>query len=119
MFKKNLQINIFLLFFANLLFAEIVKEIVVEGNKRLSKESIIVFGNIVINNDYNQNELNLLLKDLYLTNFFKDIKLSVNNNILTINVLENPIIEDLEINGIKNKKLKETLKDIIQLKSRK
>ena len=119
MFKKILQINIFFLFFANLLFAEIVKEIVVEGNKRLSKESIIVFGNIVINNDYNQNELNLLLKDLYLTNFFKDIKLSVNNNVLTINVLENPIIEDLEINGIKNKKLKETLEDIIQLKSRK
>ena len=119
MFKKILQINIFLLFFANLLFAEIIKEIVVEGNKRLSNESIIVFGNIVINNDYNQNELNLLLKDLYLTNFFKDIKLSVNNNILTINVLENPIIEDLEINGIKNKKLKESLKDIIELKSRK
>ena len=119
MFKKILQINIFFLFFANLLFAEIVKEIVVEGNKRLSKESIIVFGNIVINNDYNQNQLNLLLKNLYLTNFFKDIKLSVNNNVLTINVLENPIIEDLEINGIKNKKLKETLEDIIQLKSRK
>ena len=37
MFKKILQINIFLLFFANLLFAEIVKEIV-EVDKVVYKE---------------------------------------------------------------------------------
>ena len=119
MFKKFLHINVFLILLANITFAETIKSISIDGNKRISKESIIVFGNIIVNNDYNQNELNLLLKDLYITNFFKDIKLTLKNNVLTIKVVENPIIEDLKINGVKNKKLEEALLDIIELKSRK
>jgi outer membrane protein insertion porin family len=119
MFKKFLHINVFLILLANISFAETIKSISIDGNKRISKESIIVFGNIIVNNDYNQNELNLLLKDLYITNFFKDIKLTLKNNVLTIKVVENPIIEDLKINGVKNKKLEEALLDIIELKSRK
>ena len=107
MFKKFLHINVFLILLANISFAETIKSISIDGNKRISKESIIVFGNIIVNNDYNQNELNLLLKDLYITNFFKDIKLTLKNNVLTIKVVENPIIEDLKINGVKNKKLEE------------
>ena len=119
MFKKILSINIFLIFLASFTFAEIVKNIAVNGNKRLSKESVIVFGNIVINEDYNDKKLNTVLRDLYNTDFFKDVKLSISNNTLTINVIENPIIEDLEINGIKSKQLTEKLYDLIQLKSRK
>ncbi len=119
MIKKILSINIFLIFLASFTFAEIVKNIDVTGNKRLSKESIIVFGNIVINEDYNDKKLNTVLRDLYNTDFFKDVKLSISNNTLTINVIENPIIEDLEINGIKSKQLTKKLYDLIQLKSRK
>jgi outer membrane protein insertion porin family len=119
MFKKFFFINFFLILLASISYAEIVKDIALSGNKRLSKESIIVFGNIKINNDYNQKELNNIFKDLYSTNFFKDINLEIKNNILIIKVVENPIIEELEINGIKNKKLTELLNDKIELKSRK
>ena len=119
MFKKFLSINIFLLFLASFSYAEIVNSLVINGNQRLSKESIIVFGNIELNKNYNQKKLNFIFKDLYSTNFFKDIKLSIKNNILIISVVENPIIEELEINGIKSKKLTEALTDIIELKSRK
>ena len=80
---------------------------------------IIVFGNIELNKDYNQKQLNFIFKDLYSTNFFKDIKLTINGSVLNINVVENPIIEELEINGINNKKLVKTLNDIVELKSRK
>jgi outer membrane protein insertion porin family len=119
MFKKILSINIFLIFLSSFTYAEIIKDIVIKGNKRLSKESILVFGNIDINEDYNDKKLNTLLKDLYSTDFFKNVKLSIINNTLTISVIENPIIEDLEINGIESKQLTEKLYDLIQLKSRK
>jgi len=119
MFKKIFIINILFIFLACFSYAEIVKDIVVTGNKRLSKESIMVFGNLKINKDYNQKQLNIIFKDLYSTNFFKDIQLTIKNSILTINVKENPIIEELEINGVDNDKLTKTLTDIIELKSRK
>ena len=94
MFKKFLLISIFLSFSVNFSQAEKINNIVVDGNKRLSKESIIVFGNIIVNNDYNDQSLNIILKDLYSTNFFEDINLSIKNNVLYINVVENPIIEE-------------------------
>jgi outer membrane protein insertion porin family len=119
MFRKIFKINLCLLFLTTISFAEIVKNIEVVGNKRISKESILVFGNILINEDYNDDSLNLLLKNLYGTNFFKQVKLNINNNILYIDVVENPIIEDLEIRGVKNKKMVEALLDSMKLKSRK
>ena len=39
--------------------------------------------------------------------FLKNVSINLNNNILIINVEENPIIENIKIlNGIKSKKLK-------------
>ena len=119
MFCKIFKINLCLLFLATICFAEIFKNIKVDGNKRISKESIIVFGNILINEDYNDDSLNLLLKNLYETNFFKQVKLNINKNTLYIDIIENPIIEDLEIKGVKNKKMIENLLDAMKLKSRK
>ena len=119
MFKKIISINIFVIFLAFFSYAEIIKDITVSGNKRLSKESIIVFGNIETNKDYNQKKLNIIFKNLYSTDFFKDISLEIKNSVLYIDVVENPIIEELEINGIKNEKLTKVLTDKIELKSRK
>ena len=42
-------------------------------------------------------KLNNILKDLYETDFFKDISVNLNNQILSINVQENPIIENIFI----------------------
>ena len=52
--------------------AEIINSVntIGNGNKRISKESIIVFGKIDLNKDYNQVDLNLILKNLYETQFF-------------------------------------------------
>tara|TARA_B110001450_G_C17662042_1_gene497697 strand:+ start:761 stop:3016 length:2256 start_codon:yes stop_codon:yes gene_type:complete len=107
------------LFSFNLVFAEVFKDIKVNGNKRISINSIIVLGNIEINKDYNERKLNTLLKDLYKTDFFKNVDLKITNNILNISVVENPIIENLIITGIKNKKLLDYLENSIKLKNRK
>ena len=60
---------IFLLVFNNS-FADILKKIEVKGNKRISDETIKVYGEIKINKDYKDDDINKILKRLYETNFF-------------------------------------------------
>ena len=107
-----LSLNIFV-------FADTITKIEVKGNQRLSSESIIIFSGLSINQNYNSNDLNNALKELDKTDFFKKINFTFTNDILLIQVEENPIIEDLEIRGIKSKKFKKILYDIMDLKSRK
>ena len=109
---------IFLILFSSNLSAEIVKNIKVNGNKRISQETIIVLGQINTNEDYDDNKLNVVLKNLYNSKFFSNIDIAILNETLTINVTENPIIEDVRITGIKNKSLVENLTENISLKNR-
>ncbi|MDA9898729.1 outer membrane protein assembly factor BamA [Candidatus Pelagibacter ubique] len=118
MFKTIIRINFILFFISSLSIAQTISEIKVDGNKRISKESIIIFGDIDFNKSYNDDDLDMVLKNIYETNFFKEINLKINNSILEISVIENPIIEYVQINGIKSTKLTELLFDKIKLKNR-
>ena len=82
--------------------AEIINNVVVNNNKRISKESIISLGNIKVGTNYDQSDLDQVLKNLYGTDFFSDIKISVENNTIIILVDENKIIQSVKINGIKS-----------------
>ena len=119
MFKTVLKINFILFFISSLTFAQSFKDIKVDGNKRISLNTIIVLGKIDKTKDYNEDGLNIIIKDLYDSGFFENINLSISENILNISVVENPIIEDLKINGVKNKKLQDFFEESIILKSRK
>ena len=99
-------------------FSEIVNNITINGNKRISSESIKVLGNISTQKNLEKKDLNNLLKKLYDTNFFKDVNLSLDKGNLIINVIENPIIENIEITGIKNKTFIEEISEIMVLKNR-
>ena len=118
MIKKFFLINCILFFFTSISLSEIISDIKVNGNKRISKDSIIVFGQINKNTDYKYEDLNNILKNIYDSNFFKKVDLNINNSILEITVIENPIIDNVEINGIKSPKLTEVLLSKINLKSR-
>ena len=83
-------------------FSEIIDKIEVTGNKRISNETILVLGQIKKGNEFNNDQLNRSLKNLYKSDFFKDIDISFNSGILKIIVVENPIIEDIEIVGVKS-----------------
>ena len=96
--------------------AEKVDKINVSGNERISKDTIIIFGEIDLNDDFDDNVLNSILKNLYNTNFFQDIKIDINNKTLNINVVENPIIQKVQLLGIKAKKMKEPILEQIKLK---
>ena len=119
MLKKFIILNLIFYLLSSISLAETIKDISVIGNKRISKESIIVFGDIKFDKKYDQDDLNIILKNIYETNFFKKIDFNLKGSILNITVVENPIIESLLINGIKSKKLRDLILDKISLKSRK
>ena len=95
---------IFLIFFISLeAKSEILKDINIEGNQRISDETIIMFGNVNIQDNLNLNEIDKILKNIYNSNFFEDVQVTLENNILNIYVKEKPIIQNVEYEGIKSK----------------
>jgi len=108
--SKILLTILFIFFLSFKTHAEVVNDIKILNNDRISKEAILVFSNIEIGKNYSQNDLNEIIKDLYSTNFFSNISLEVNNGILTIDVVENKIIQKITVNGIKRNELVEELK---------
>ena len=117
--KKLLIFNIFYLFlFFNISNAEIVNKIVINGNERVSDETIIVFSAVKLGDTINAEKLNQIVNSLYDSNFFDNISTSFNNQELTITVKESPIINKVEFQGIKSKTLVESLSKNLSLKSR-
>ncbi len=116
MFKKFFLAQFLLLLLLNSANAEKVDKINITGNERISKDTIIIFGDINLEEDFNSEKLNKILKNLYNTNFFEDIKIDLKNNILNVIVVENPIIQSVKILGIKANKLKDPIFDVLELK---
>lgn len=107
--KKIFILLIYILFNFSYVYADTYKEIKVIGNERLSVETILMFSGLNIQNDISKDDLNKSIKNLYKTNYFKDIKISLEENILEIYIVENPIIQSIKLNGIKNKKILDEL----------
>ena len=103
--KFNIQLFCFIILTFFNSYAENLKEIRIEGNDRITDETIKSFLPTLIGDNITNQSLNQILKDLYETKFFKNVDVKYTNNILTINVSENPIIQNIIYNGIKSKTL--------------
>ena len=99
-------------------YSQKINKIEVIGNDRISKDVIIMFSEVSEGSDINLNDLNLILKKIYNSNFFENVNVNFENNNLIINVKENPIIESITIKGIKAKKIKERALEDLILKDR-
>ena len=106
-------IIIFFLILTNSLFAEI-KKVTVIGNVRVNTSTIESLVDKKIAN-VDSIYINNLTKKIYDTDFFSDVKISFNQDVLSINVAENPIVNFFYINGIKDTDLDQVNK-IITLK---
>jgi outer membrane protein insertion porin family len=107
------SIIIFFVILTNVSFAE-VKKVNIVGNTRVSSatiESLVDKKTDNIDSIY----INNLTKKIYDTDFFADVKISFNQDVLTINVTENPIVNFFYINGVKDSDLEQVNK-IITLK---
>lgn len=78
----------------------VAEEIKIYGNKRIETNTILTYFK---DTNYNNKKLNNILKQLYKTDLFSDIKIITKDNIIKVKVTENPIINKIEIIG--NKKL--------------
>ena len=97
---------------------EIIKEIKVNGNKRVSSATIKIFSEIEVNSDLSVNQLSDVVKKLYSTNFFNNVELIVEKNILYISVIENPLIQTLTFEGVKNKRIIKLLNEKIEMREK-
>ena len=109
---------IFIFFLSTFANAEIVKNIQINGNKKVSDETIKIYGDIKINENYNEKKLNDILNNLYKTNFFEDVDIKLSNNILTVNLKEFLTINQIIILGEKSKRRNEQIKKLISLKEK-
>ena len=98
--------------------SEIIKKIVIVGNERISNETILMFSDIKIDDSINNTNLNIILKNLYESNFFNNVSVSFDKNILKITVTESPIIDKIVFTNIKSKTMKEEISKFLKLKSR-
>ncbi len=102
----------------NYVFADVINNIEIKNNNRITKETIISFGGIEIGKNYSKEQLNDILLDLYSTNFFSDINFDVQGDTLVVNVVERKIIQQIELNGIKAEKTKKSILKNLSLREK-
>ena len=114
--KITFVAKILIIFFQLIVFSpaqgEIIKNINIEGNKRVSDQTILMFSNLELGENFDENSLNDALKDLYYTNYFKKVEISVDNQTININVEENPIIQTVIIQGVNDNNIYEIIEDV-------
>ena len=116
--KKFFKFFIFLSFSFLKLEAEIAEKITIEGNNRISSDTIKIYGQIEKDDNYNESDLNKILNNLYETEFFEDVKVSITNNELKILVKEYPFVNQLIIVGEDSNKYKKQIEKIISTKQK-
>ena len=122
--KRNLvRASLFLLMTSSLTsmvpsaHADSVKTIHVNGNKRIENATILSYISIKPNQDFSSGDLDQALKTLYNTGYFADVQIRRSGSELTIDVIENAIINKIAFEG--NDKFKDDkLKEEVQLRPR-
>ena len=113
------KILIIFITFTSISYAEIIKGIKITGNERVSEETIKVYGAIDEGKtDYSKQDLDKILKNIYETNFFKNVSVEIKNQFLIIDLEEYPVINQLVLLGEKASRIKEQIKKIIKSKEK-
>ena len=77
----------------------LIKKVEITGNNRIPKSFITNITNKYFNKKITDEEINLITKNLYQSDFFDEISVKVNNDILYIEVIETPIINEIYFFG--------------------
>ena len=112
---KKIFFALFIVLFTTSSNSEVINKIIIEGNKRVSDETIKVYGDIQIKKDISENDVNKIISNLYSTNFFEEVEIELSQNILTIQVKEYPVVNQLTIIGEKNNGYVEQIKSLFNL----
>jgi outer membrane protein insertion porin family len=96
---------------------QVIKEISIIGVERIEPETVLTYMDLRIGDEVSDSELNRILKSLYATGLFADVRLDQKDTLLEVTVIENPVISQIAFEG--NDKLdNEELLAEIQLRPR-
>jgi len=106
LFNKNkiligLSILLFSMVFSSLANAQdlLVDDIKVSGLQRVSSDVVFSVVDVKAGMTVNEADVQQLIRDLFATEFFSDVQVSVSENILVVNVVERPVIALILIEG--------------------
>jgi len=82
-----------------------IRSIVVSGAQRLEPTTVLSYMKLRVGQPYTQESADQALKDLFETELFKDVSIRNNDGAVIIEVVENPVINRILLEG--NKRIKE------------
>lgn len=95
----------------------VIEEIKIEGNQRIERQTVLSQLGLKAGNFYDSEALDKALKNLFGTGFFADATLHREGRLLTVRVVENPIVNQLALEG--NDEISDDiLKGELQLRAR-
>ncbi len=114
--KILLQISLILGTLLSLnLNADPIKSIEILGLNAISRGTVLSYLPVEVGDDYNTQVSAQIIRSLYKTNFFKDIEVSQDSQILKINLQENPHIKYVDVINYSDKVIDEdSLKQILK-----
>jgi len=108
---------LFILFIGKVFAQDYIEKIIIEGNQRVELETINSYIGIKPGDIFEQESLNISLKNLFASGLFSDVKINRQEDTLIIRVIENPIVNRVVFEG--NKDIDdEELQSEIKIKSR-
>ena len=84
---QHIKISLlFLIIFSFYTFAqsEIVNKIEINGNERISDETIKMFSDVQLNDNIDLNKIDIILKNIYKSNFLDNVSVTLDKNVLKI-----------------------------------
>ena len=81
-----------------------IRSIVVNGAQRLEPSTVLSYMKLRVGQNYTQESADQALKDLFETELFKDVSIRNNAGLVTIEIIENPVINRILLEG--NKRIK-------------
>lgn len=91
----------------------VVEDIQIEGIQRISAGTVFNYLPIKVGEEFNEPRSAEIIRALFKSGFFKDIRLEQQGNVLIVNVVERPAIASIKFTGNKefgSEELKESLK---------
>ncbi len=85
--------------------AEVIRSLIVVGSQRLEPNTILSYTQIRVGQTYSQAAADQVLKDLYGTELFSDVKVRNNAGNVVIEVKESPVVNRIILEG--NKRIKD------------
>lgn len=116
---KNIGYFFIIFLFTFSLNSEEIENIIINGNSRVSDETVKIYGEINDLKKYSEKDANKVLRNLFDTGFFENVEVEYKDRSLIINLKEYPTINQLVIIGEKSNKFKQEIRKLINSKEQK